>query len=71
MVLVTTTASRSHSSILCRAGPEKIPCVKMAYTLEAPASFSLMEKANNAAMMGDRLAHLQTGGGGGGGSSLG
>ena len=30
MVFVTTTASRSLSSILRRAGPEKIPCVSIA-----------------------------------------
>ena len=41
MVFVTTTASRSLSSILRRAGPEKMPCVKMAYTLAAPASCNL------------------------------
>ena len=43
MVFVTTTASRSLSSILLRAGPEKMPCVKMAYTLAAPASCNLFK----------------------------
>ena len=41
MVLVTTTASNPASLILDTAGPEKMPCVRMAYTLEAPASSSL------------------------------
>lgn len=38
MVLVTTKASKVAALIRGIAGPENMPCVKMAYTLEAPAS---------------------------------
>lgn len=38
MVFVTTTASKQALFILEMAGPEKIPCVKIAYTLVAPAA---------------------------------
>lgn len=41
MVLVTTTASKQASFIREMAGPLKIPCVSIAYTLVAPASTSL------------------------------
>jgi hypothetical protein len=41
--LVTTTASKQALLILDIAGPEKIPCVKMAYTFVAPASSNLIQ----------------------------
>lgn len=41
MVLVTTTASKAALFILEIAGPEKIPWVRIAYTLVAPAESSL------------------------------
>jgi len=42
MVLVTTTASRSDLLILSMAGPDKMPWVRIAKTLVAPASFNLV-----------------------------
>jgi hypothetical protein len=41
---VTTTASKHALLILEIAGPEKMPCVKIAYTFVAPASSNLTEK---------------------------
>jgi hypothetical protein len=41
MVLVTTTASKHALLIREMAGPEKIPCVNIAYTLVEPASNNL------------------------------
>lgn len=43
MVLVTTIDSMSEFVSRWMAGLEKIPCVTMAYTLLAPASFNLRE----------------------------
>jgi hypothetical protein len=43
-VFVTTTASKHALLILEIAGPEKIPCVKIAYTFVAPASSNLTER---------------------------
>jgi hypothetical protein len=40
---VTTTASKHALLILEIAGPEKIPCVRMAYTFVAPASSNLIQ----------------------------
>ena len=40
-VLVTATDSMSEVLMRSTADPENIPCVIMAYTLLAPASFSL------------------------------
>ena len=37
---MTTTASKQAELILDRAGPEKMPCVKIAYIFVAPASRS-------------------------------
>ena len=41
IVLVTTTASKQALLMREIAGPEKMPWVKMAYTLVAPAEISL------------------------------
>lgn len=41
IVFVTTTASKAALFILEIAGPEKIPWVRIAYTLVAPAESSL------------------------------
>lgn len=41
MVFVTTTASKHALLMRWMAGPEKIPCVRIAYTFVAPASTSL------------------------------
>lgn len=43
IVLVTTTASKLALLIREMAGPEKMPWVKMAYTLVAPADTNLRE----------------------------
>lgn len=40
IVFVTTTASKHALLILDIAGPEKMPCVRIAYTFVAPASIS-------------------------------
>lgn len=47
MVLVTTTASKQALLIRDTAGPEKIPWVRMAYTLVAPASINLRTKTSS------------------------
>lgn len=44
IVLVTTTASKQALLMREIAGPEKMPWVKMAYTLVAPAEMSLKER---------------------------
>lgn len=41
MVLVTTTASKQALLMREMAGPEKMPWVRMAYTLTAPADINL------------------------------
>lgn len=38
---MTTTASKQALLMREIAGPEKMPCVKMAYTLVAPAEINL------------------------------
>lgn len=40
MVFVTTNASNEQLAILSVAGPVKMPWVKIAYTLKAPASLN-------------------------------
>lgn len=47
IVFVTTTASISVASILLKAGPDKIPCVKIANTCLEPASFNLKININH------------------------
>lgn len=41
---MTTTASKQALLMREIAGPEKMPCVRMAYTLVAPADMSLDRK---------------------------
>ncbi len=47
MVLVTTTASKHALLMRDTAGPEKIPCVRIAYTFVAPASINLRDTKYN------------------------
>lgn len=41
---MTTTASKQALLMREIAGPEKMPCVRMAYTLVAPAEMSLKKE---------------------------
>lgn len=58
--LVTTTASKQALLILEMAGPEKMPCVSMAYTLVAPASKSLnwSTRCVKVALLGERIVGI-------------
>lgn len=57
-MLVTTTASKAALLILEMAGPEKMPWVRMAYTLVAPAESSLENKAGERCSMYESPGHI-------------
>lgn len=52
--MVTTTASKHALLMREIAGPEKMPWVRMAYTLVAPAEISLRDRNS---IMNDKTLH--------------